>query len=208
MNDDKKEFFKERLFEEKEKVLNILDKMGNFEEFGSIDEYYTELSFYDNHPADLGTEIFMMEQDKGIINKLNDTIYEIDSSIEDMETGNYGFCISCGKEINEERLELIPYLKLCVDCSKNKIPLDKKKQFRPEEEDSISPFSKSYKEGNEFDREDSYQAVARFNEIEKDPSFGTGDEQGVLDDEDIGIVEEVEKISQDYYDDNCKALIF
>lgn len=201
MNDDKKEFFKERLFEEKEKVLNIIDKMNDFEEFGSIDEYYTELSFYDNHPADLGTEMFMMEQDKGTINKLNDTLYEIDSSVEDVETGNYGFCISCGKEINEERLELIPYLKLCVDCSKNKISLDKKRQFRPEEEDNISPFSKSRKEGNEFDREDSYQAVARFNEIEKDPSFGTGDEQGVLDDEDIGIVEKVEKISQDYYDD-------
>lgn len=201
MNKDKKEFFKGKLLEEKKKVLNIIDKMNNMEEFGSMDEYYTELSFYDNHPADLGTEMFMMEHDKGLMNKLENTLYEIDISIEDLESEKYGFCTNCGKKISYERLELIPYLKLCVDCSNEKIPLDKKRGFRPEEEDSISPFSKSKKEGNQFDREDSYQAVARYNEIEKDPSFNTGDYQGVLDDEDIGVVEEVEKISQDYYDD-------
>ncbi len=198
MDKDKREFFKEKLFNEKEDILNTIDKMNNLEEYGFSDEYSMELSSYDNHPADLGTEMFIMEQDKGIINKLNDTLYEIDTSIEDLETGNYGFCISCGKEIDEERLELIPYLKLCVDCSKKKIPLDEKRQFRPEEEDNMS---KSYDEGNEFDREDSYQSVARYNKVEKDPSFSTGDEQGVLDEEDSGIVEEVEKISQDYYND-------
>ena len=201
MNKNKREFFKEKLFREKENVLNIIDKMNNLEEYGFSDEYSMELSSYDNHPADLGTEMFIMEQDKGLINKLNDTLYEIDTSIEDVETGNYGFCISCGKEIDEERLELIPYLQLCIDCSKSKIPLDKKREFRPEEEDSISPFSKTNDEGNAFDREDSYQSVARYNKVEKDPSFSTGDDQGVLDDEDSGIVEEVEKISQDYYDD-------
>ena len=47
----------------------------------------------------------------------------------------------------------------------------KRRQFRPEEEDSISPFSKSYDEGNAFDREDSYQEVARYNKIDNDPSF-------------------------------------
>lgn len=201
MDKDKKDILKEKLFEEKKKVLDILDKMNNIEEFGSMEQYYSELSFYDNHPADLGTEMFMMEQDKGLINKLNDTLYEIDTSFEDVETGNYGLCISCGKKINEDRLELIPYLKLCIQCSKNKIPLDKKRQFRPEEEDNISPFSKDHKEGIEFDREDSFQEVARYNKIENDPSDSTGDEQGVFDEEDSGTVEEVEKISQEYYDD-------
>lgn len=200
MQKDKRNFLRKRLLEEKKKVLNIIDKMNNPEETGFTNEYSMELSSYDNHPADLGTEMFMMEQEKGLINKLQDTLYEIDSSLKDLETGNYGYCIDCGKKIKEERLELIPYLKLCIECSNKKIPLEKKRQFRPEEEDNISPFSKSYKEGNQFDREDSYQAVARYNKIEKDPSLGTGDEQGVLDEDDSGAVEEVEKISQDYYD--------
>ena len=87
MEKSKKNHFKERLYEEKEKILNIIDKMKNTEEFGSMDEYYTELSFYDNHPADLGTEMFMMEQDKGLIDKLNNTLYEIEESIRRIRKG-------------------------------------------------------------------------------------------------------------------------
>ncbi|CCQ96043.1 Transcriptional regulator, TraR/DksA family [[Clostridium] ultunense Esp] len=196
-----KKYFKERLYVEKKKLLNILEKMKNIEEFGAMDEYYTELSFYDNHPADLGTEVFMMEQDKGLIDKLNNTLYEIEKSIEALDKDNFGLCEACRKRIDEERLELIPYVKLCVDCANKKIPLDKKRQFRPEEEDSISPFSKSRSEGNALDREDSYQEVARYNRIDSDPSFTTGDDMGVYDEENSGVVEEVEKISQEYYDE-------
>ncbi|HSH36178.1 TraR/DksA C4-type zinc finger protein [Schnuerera sp.] len=202
MKKSKKDHFRNKLYEEKIKILNIIGKMKNSEEFGSMDEYYTELSSYDNHPADLGTEMFVMEQDKGLIDKLNNTLNEIEESIEEIEKDNFGLCKSCGNKIDEKRLNLIPYLKLCVDCSNEKIPLDKKRQFRPEEEDSISPFSKNHREGNEFDREDSYQEVARYNKIENDPSFGTGDEIGVYDEENSGVVEEVEKISQEYYDES------
>ncbi|WP_236911382.1 TraR/DksA C4-type zinc finger protein [Clostridium sp. Cult1] len=201
MEKSKKNHLKERLYEEKEKILKIIEKMKNTEEFGSMDEYYTELSFYDNHPADLGTEMFMMEQDKGLIDKLNNTLNEIEESIEELEKDAYGLCQFCGKRINEERLILIPYTKFCVDCANEKIPLEQKRQFRPEEEDSISPFSKSYDEGNAFDREDSYQEVARYNKIDNDPSFSTGDDMGVYDEENSGVVENVEKISQEYYDE-------
>ena len=187
--------------EEKEKVIQIMEKMNNSEKLGFSDEYYTELSFYDNHPADLGTETFLMEQDKGLIDKLNNTLSEIEESIEELDTNIYGLCKTCGTKIDEERLKLIPYLKICINCAKKKLPLDKKRQFRPEEEDSISPFSKSYREGNLFDREDSYQEVARHNKIDNDPSFNTGDNIGIYDDGDSGVVEEVEKISQEYYDE-------
>lgn len=206
MEEQMKTYFRERLLEEKEKVMSIIDKMKNSREMGFMDEYYTELSFYDNHPADLGTEVFMMEQDKGLINKLNDTLYEIETSLDALERGDYGICVSCGKEIDKERLELIPYLKLCIDCSKEKIPLDRKMSFRPEEEGSISPFSdyKNMKDINAFDREDSYQEVARYNRVESDPSHNTGDLLGVFDEDNSGAVEDIERISKEYYDDTLK----
>src|SRR5690606_1057016 len=130
-------------------------------------------------------------QDKGLANKLNDTLYEIETSIESLDRGDYGKCISCGKKITKERLELIPYLKLCIDCTEEKIPLDKKMDFRPEEEGSVSPFSnnKNKRLINGFDREDSYQEVARYNHIENDPSYNTGDLMGVFDEENSGSVE-------------------
>lgn len=200
MEKEKFSFFQNRLEEEEIKVKNLLERMSNPEEIGFSSEYSTELSSYDNHPADLGTDMFMMEQDKGLINSLEDTIYEIEVSKENLIDGNYGLCKSCGKEIDEERLELIPYLKLCIDCSENKISLEEKRHFRPEEEDILTSTRKDISEGIQFDREDSYQAVARFNEVDSDPSFSTGDNQGVFDEKEIGVVEDVEKISQEYFD--------
>ena len=200
MEKEKFSFFQNRLEEEEIKVKNLLERMSNPEEIGFSSEYSTELSSYDNHPADLGTDMFMMEQDKGLINSLEDTIYEIEVSKENLIDGNYGLCKSCGKEIDEERLELIPYLKLCIDCSENKIFLEEKRHFRPEEEDVLTSIRKDISEGIQFDREDSYQAVARFNEVDSDPSFSTGDNQGVFDEKEIGVVEDVEKISQEYFD--------
>lgn len=206
MEERLKEHFRRLLLDERERILNTIDKMKNVQGFESMDEYYTELSFYDNHPADIGTEVFMMEQDKGLVNKLNDTLVEIESSLESIDRGDYGKCIACGKEIDKERLEVIPYLKLCINCSEEKIPLEKKMEFRPEEEDSMSPFSnyKNKDDINGFDREDSYQELARYNKIDRDPSFNTGDHLGIFDEDNSGAVEEVEEISQDYYKDTLK----
>ncbi|HHV46172.1 MAG TPA: molecular chaperone DnaK [Tissierellia bacterium] len=203
MEEKLRNHYRRLLLDEKERILNTINKMKNTQEFGAMDEYYTELSFYDNHPADIGTEMFMMEQDKGLADKLNDTLVEIEYSLEAIDRGDYGKCISCGREIDKERLEVIPYLKLCINCSEEKIPLEKKMEFRPEEEGSISPFS-NYKNNddiNGFDREDSYQEVERYNRIDRDPSFNTGDQLGVFDEDNSGAVEDVEEISQDYYKD-------
>lgn len=34
-----------------------------------------------------------------------------------MEDGDYGICLKCGEEIEYERLEIAPEVKLCVKCS-------------------------------------------------------------------------------------------
>ena len=203
MDKGKKDFFKNRLKEEKIKVTDLLEKMENPEKTGFTMKYSSELSSYDNHPADLGTDVYMMEQDKGLINKLEDTLYEIEMSNKNIADGNYGLCKSCGKEIDEKRLNLIPYLKLCIDCSKDKIPLNEKRHFRPEEEDVLVSLKDDINEGIQFDREDSYQEVARYNQVDGDPSFSTGDNIGIFD-EDRGIVEDVEKFSQEYFDKTNK----
>ena len=128
MDKNKKTLFKEKLFKERERISDLISKIGPKEEGGFMDEYSTELSSYDNHPADLGTEVFMMEQDKGMKNRLKETLYQIDNSIEKLELGEYGKCNNCGKEIKEERLNLIPYANLCIECSKKNSPQNKKKR--------------------------------------------------------------------------------
>lgn len=43
-------------------------------------------------------------------------IKKIDSTLELLETGDYGFCDTCGVEIGVRRLEARPTATLCVDC--------------------------------------------------------------------------------------------
>lgn len=211
MDKDKLHYFKNKLVEEKERLLKTLNNMNNMEEYGSMDIYYSELSNYDNHPADIGTELFMMEQDNGFKNSIKDTLHELENSFEDIENGDYGICKSCGKKIQEERLDLIPYLKNCIECS-NDITITPNKeveyrQFVPIDEENTTSFSDTTEDMVGFDREDSYQKVASYNYVSDDPSFHTGD-LSMVDDEQDGDggdgVEEIENISQEYYDETLK----
>ncbi len=43
-------------------------------------------------------------------------IKKIDESLKDLESGDYGFCESCGIEIGIRRLEARPTAVLCIDC--------------------------------------------------------------------------------------------
>ncbi len=207
MDINKLHYFKNKLLKEKREVLRTLNNMNNMGEYGSMDVYHSELSNYDNHPADIGTELFMMEQDNGFKNKMKDTLYEIEDSLNDIKHNNYGICKRCNKEIKEERLELIPYLKYCINCSKQMDTLNQdyisNKKLVPVAEEQGTSFSDTKDNMIEFDREDSYQQVASYNIVSDDPSFSTGDHMGIMDEQDGDGgdgVEEVENISQEYYD--------
>ncbi len=43
-------------------------------------------------------------------------IKKINQSIDDIDSGDYGFCESCGTEIGIRRLEARPTANLCIDC--------------------------------------------------------------------------------------------
>ena len=40
---------------------------------------------------------------------------EIDRALERIEDGTYGTCTRCGKPIEPDRLEVIPYATLCIE---------------------------------------------------------------------------------------------
>jgi DnaK suppressor protein len=41
----------------------------------------------------------------------------IESALERVETGDYGYCLSCGEEIQPKRLEFDPATPVCIDCA-------------------------------------------------------------------------------------------
>ncbi len=115
MDKKKLEHFKSRLLEEREKTIDLLEGIQDRleESKKDIDSQPT----YSNHPADKGTELYMRTQNLGFKEDLEDTLDEIDQSLEDIENGTYGYCNNCEKIISEERLEIIPYAKTCLGCS-------------------------------------------------------------------------------------------
>lgn len=45
-------------------------------------------------------------------------LLRLDAALARIESGDYGFCVSCDEEIEEKRLELDPAVPTCFDCAK------------------------------------------------------------------------------------------
>lgn len=89
-----------------------------------------ELSLYDNHPADMGTELSDREKEMALASHNTAEINKIDQALKAIEQGTYGKCKECGTEIPLERLEAIPSTLYCINhTDENKIAED-----RPNEE--------------------------------------------------------------------------
>lgn len=52
------------------------------------------------------------------INQLSSTLDQINKALEKIEKGVYGVCEVCGKQINRERLEILPYARFCIECQR------------------------------------------------------------------------------------------
>lgn len=121
-----------------------------------------ELSSYDNHPADLGTELFEREKDVALENHEEGQLNEIETALAAIEKGTYGVCKECGKDIPYERLEVIPSTLYCIEHTKKQ----ELSNHRPIEEDIIQPpkpdsLQRTYDDRIE-DYTDSYQEVAQY----------------------------------------------
>ncbi len=207
MNPRKLDHYKKLLLDEKKEVLETLERMENHHgTHASIREYTEELSAYDNHPADLGTEMFLVGMQANLENHHRYRITEIDRALQKIEEGSYGECDTCGVEIPFERLEIIPEANICMECAEEKLPLEamlNDDRARPVEEQVLFPdFERHNMDGKDytgFDGEDAYQAVAKYNEVKNDPSYTGGDHLGVFDIHPEGTVEEVDEITVEEY---------
>ena len=57
----------------------------------------------------MSLELRNRDRERKLIKKIDETIARIDS-------GDYGYCDSCGVEIGLKRLEARPTATLCIDC--------------------------------------------------------------------------------------------
>ena len=103
-----------RLEEERDRLEGIRDGIQREQEEGSS-ETGGELSSFDQHPGDSGTETFEMEKNVSLLEQVEDELREIDAAFQRLERGTYGTCQACGRPIGDARLEAMPATRFCVE---------------------------------------------------------------------------------------------
>ncbi len=125
----------------------------------------SELSMYDNHPADLATETWRRSQDLAWREQLRLRLREVDAALLRLDGGAYGLCRRCGRPIPGARLAVLPETPYCLTCSAA-CAQARPAHLRPVDEEVLSPpFGRSFRDGTAdvgFDGEDAWQAVARY----------------------------------------------
>jgi DnaK suppressor protein len=100
---------------ETERVRLLAARDGVEHEGSLMEESGDFSSSVGDHIADTATETFMRELDDGLEENAEHLIDAIDAALARIEAGTYGKCEVCGKPIDEERLEALPYATLCID---------------------------------------------------------------------------------------------
>ncbi len=190
--------FKRKLEQQKEDIEDRYDVNDHFGlTSGHSHESTGELSSYDNHPADEGTELFERGKDIALNEHYQDELNDINKALQAIEDGTYGRCEVCGKEIPLERLEALPNTTYCIEHSPDQVTSHE----RPLEEGVLMPpFGKfdmdEQHESVSFDAEDSWQEVASWGTSESPSDLvdvpDNYDEVYIESDENVGYVEDYE----------------
>ena len=88
-----------------------------------------DLSSYAYHQADQGSDTNLMEQTVMMMEGERDKIRLLNDAMRKIADGSYGICEMCGENIQDARLELLPYATYCVSC-KEKMEDKKRRQRR------------------------------------------------------------------------------
>jgi RNA polymerase-binding transcription factor DksA len=74
-----------------------------------------DVALADQHPADIASETESRELDLARQTMFEARIGLIEEALRRLERGEYGKCVICGKDIPEERLDLVPETPFCVE---------------------------------------------------------------------------------------------
>jgi DnaK suppressor protein len=107
--------YRERLVEERARLANAIQFLEH-ENPGSLGDELGELATAgDNHLGDTASATFDRELDHGLEARVQQTVRAIDDALGKIDDGTYGLCEVCGNPIAEQRLQAIPWARLCID---------------------------------------------------------------------------------------------
>ena len=110
---------RERLHAERGRVEGLIESVKGDLGDGGDNDQTSELSDYDQHPADTGSETFEREKDLSILEQLEAELAEIQAALRRIDEGTYGIDEVTGKTIPTERLDAVPTARTNVDTEQS-----------------------------------------------------------------------------------------
>lgn len=207
MNKYKMYHLRKKLINEANRIDRTLGQMHENGEAVMSEHTPNELSNYDNHPADLESELYSVEMNMALKVHEQSKLNDINRALNKFKTGTYGKCESCKQEIPYERLEALPSAKYCMDCEKEEEASQIDTPDMSYDEVFDSPFGRMYLNKRE---DDEFEGLDQLNDVLKYGSADTPQDMGGYQDyeeyytnelDNQGIVEEIDKISNQQYRD-------
>ena len=108
--------FRKRLEEERDRLSRLVEEYQRELEEARLTESSSDRS---PDPGDPESSSVKLEYAKELSIERNtlDLLSKVDHALTRIDTGDYGICENCGKAIPVERLDVLPYTTLCVDCA-------------------------------------------------------------------------------------------
>jgi len=113
--------------ERKDDLRNILIKLRNeilgkiSQEMGTkLDEDPRMSSISTMDIGDLSQLDLDEDIDYAILTMCIERLRNIEDALDRLEEGTYGYCDGCGKPINLDRLQVLPFTKYCVYCQEQR----------------------------------------------------------------------------------------
>jgi YteA family regulatory protein len=207
MDNNQKKYLKERLTEEAQKTASAIENMKDNGEAEMSTYSTTELSNYDNHPADIGSELYTAEMNLALKVHEQSRLKQVNRALKKFENGTYGTCEKCNKPISYERLQAVPYARLCMECEKKAESAEINTPDMQYDEIFDAPFGRKYLNKQE---DDEFEGMDQLNDLMKYGSADSPQDMGGYHDyeeyytnelDNQGIVEETDKISNKQYKD-------
>ena len=112
------EKFRASLLRERQRVAEAISYLHD-ENPGSLEDETDEvIGGVDNHPAEVATATVDREIDYTLEGNSEHVLNAIDEALRRLDAGTFGDCSKCGRPIEQERLEFLPYAMLCIDCKR------------------------------------------------------------------------------------------
>lgn len=199
MEPERLNYFQGMLEKKQEDLVKLINNMNEDGLGQSMKDSIGELSLIDNHPGDVGSEVFERSKDLALKDNALIQLEKVKKALSSVKNGDFGICQDCLQPIEIERLEAMPEATECLACREVSEGRGNRNPRPVEEELVMPPFNQPLADDyNFFDGEDAWQGVARYGTSETPSDIGRGNAQYpnvYIDwDEDRDAVEDVDQI--------------